>query len=192
MNNDEWDDMYKAAELSFGPFADKPTDELLDLLCDEDEVTSHAAATAFQRRGERAAFERGVELTRDERVYVREKAAFLLGQLGYNDGKPFGEESAPVLEAMLNSDPSNEVRASAAAALGHLNAISARDSLVLAVDDADAEVRYAAAFALSGMASPEIFPVIERIRRDPDGDFADWGEIAMESFYRDEYQAETI
>lgn len=192
MNNDEWDNMYKAGELSLGPFADKPTAELLDLLCDKNGVTSHAAATALQRRGERAAFERGVELTRDARVHVRETAAFLLGQLGYKDGYPFRDETAPLLEAMLNSDPSNEVRASAAAALGHLNAISARDSLVLAVDDADAEVRYAAAFALSGMASPEIFPVIERIRRDPDGDFADWGEIAMELYYWEIYQAETI
>jgi len=124
MNDDEWDNMYKAGELSLGPFADKPTAELLDLLCDEDEVTSHAAATALQRRSERAAFERGVELARDERVYVRHNATFLLGQLGYRDGYPFGDETTPVLEAMLNSDPSNEIRASAAAALGHRLIIS--------------------------------------------------------------------
>ena len=192
MNNDEWDDMYKAAELSFGPFADKPAAELLDLLCDEDEVTGHAAATALQRRGERAAFERGVELTRDERVYVRHNATFMLGQLGYKDGYPFRDEAAPLLEAMLNSDPSNEVRASAAAALGHLSATSALDSLVRAVEDEDENIRYCAAMALVGMVTPEIFPVIEKIRNDPDGDFADWGEIAMEIFYGEKYQNEAL
>lgn len=189
MNDDE---LWKAAEMSFGPFAGKPTAELLDLLCDEDEVTRHAAATALQKRGERVAFERGMELTRDEREYVRDNAVFLLGQLGYNDGKPFGEESAPVLEAMLNSDPSNEVRAGAAAALGHLNATSALDSLVRAVEGEDAEIRYSAACALTGMVTPEIFPVIEKIRNDPDGDFADWGEIAMELFYGEKYRNETV
>ena len=82
MDDDEWDELDKAAELSFGPFADKPTPELLDLLRDEDEVTRHAAATALQKRGERVAFERGVELTRDGRGYVRARAALLLGKLG--------------------------------------------------------------------------------------------------------------
>jgi HEAT repeat protein len=73
-----------------------------------------------------------------------------------------------------------------------LNATSALDSLVRAVEDSDEEIRYSAAFALSGMASPEIFPVIEKIRRDPDGDFADWGEIAMELFYGEKYQNDTV
>ncbi|MBE9555965.1 MAG: HEAT repeat domain-containing protein [Proteobacteria bacterium] len=186
------DDMYKAAVLSFGPFADKPTPELLDLLCDEDEVNSHAAATALQRRGERVAFERGIELTRDDREYVRDNATFLLGQLGYNDSYPYRDETAPVLEAMLNNDPSDEVRAGAAAALGHLSAASTLDSLVRAVEDADEDVRYSAAFALVGMVTPEILPVIEKIRKDPDGDFADWGEIAMEIFYGEKYGNETV
>lgn len=189
MNDDE---MWKAAELSFGPFADKPTPELLDLLCNEDEVARHAAATALQRRGERVAFERGVELTRDERVYVRDKAAFLLGQLGYKDGYPFREEAAPVLESMLNSDPSNEIRASAAAALGHLNATSALDSLVRAAEDEDSEIRENVAFALVGLATPEIAPVIEKLRKDPDVEVADWAEMAMELLYGDMFENETI
>jgi hypothetical protein len=39
MNKDE---LGSAVKLSLGPFADKPTPELLDLLCDEDEETRHA------------------------------------------------------------------------------------------------------------------------------------------------------
>lgn len=180
-----------AAELSFGPFADKPTPELLDLLCDEDEVKRHAAATALQRRGERVAFERGVELARDERVYVRDNAAFLLGQLGYKDGYPFREETAPVLEGLLNNDPSNEIRASAAAALGHLRATSALESLIRAAEDEDSDIRENVAFALVGLATPEIAPVIEKLRKDPDAEVADWAEMGMEHLYGEMFENET-
>lgn len=187
MNDEE---LNEANELSFGPFAEKPTVELLELLCGDDAVTRHAAATALQRRPDRDVFEQAVALTRTGSNVVRESAIFLLGQLGYRDGYPFRAESAPLLESLLNNDPSGEIRASAAAALGHLQAASARDSLVRALEDE--EVRYEAAFALSGMATPEIFPAIEKIRNDPDGDYADWGEIAMELFNWEKYQDEAV
>ncbi len=189
MNDEE---LEKAAELSFGPFEKEPTTVLLGLLCDEDAVTRHAAAMALQRRGEQAAFERGAELSCDERVYARDNAAFLLGQLGYKDGHPFREESVPVLERLLNNDPSNEIRASAAAALGHLRATSALDSLVRAADHEDSEIRENVAFALTGMAAPEIAPVIEKLRNDPDADVADWAELAMENLNRERFESETV
>ena len=189
MNDEE---LNRAAELSFGPLEKEPTPALLDLLCDEEVVTRHAAATALQRRGERAAFERGVELTRNKRVYVRDNAAFLLGQLGYKEGYPFRDESVPVLEGLLNNDLSNEVRASAAAALGHLGATSALGSLLRAADHEDSEIRENVAFALTGMATPEIAPVIEKLRNDPDTDVADWAELAMEILYRYQYEDEAV
>lgn len=142
--------------------------------------------------GGRAAFGRGVELTRDDRVYVRDNAAFLLGQLGYRDGKPFREETAPVLEALLNNDPANEVRASAAAALGHLGEASALNSLVRAAEHEDSDIRENVAFALVAFASPEAAPVIEKLRNDPDAEVADWAELAMEMSYSEKYANETV
>ncbi len=189
MNDDE---MHKAAELSFGRFADKPTPELLDLLCDGDAVTRHAATTALQKRGEREAFERGVELTRDERVFVRENAAFLLGQLGYSDGYPFRDESAPILEDLLNRDPSADVRASAVAALGHLGAKPALDSLARAADDADPAIRANVAFALCGIETPGVGPLIGKLRNDRDAEVTDWAELAMEMLFGKEFEQETV
>ena len=61
------------------------------------------------------------------------------------------EASIPILITLLNNDPSHEVRAAAAAALGHLNANQATAGLLKAARDPNDDVRTCVAFALGSL-----------------------------------------
>ncbi len=176
-----------AAELAFGSCADRPTPELLFMLDDEDWVTRTAAALILQGRGERKAFERGLELCRSESDVDRETGAFLLRQFGYSDGFPFRDQTIPVLEAMLRNDRSAAVRAHAALGLGQLKADSAFSSLARGVDDPDPHVRGEIAVALGRLGRPEAAVMIEALRKDSDGHVASRAEIGLEFLFRDRF-----
>lgn len=162
------------------PLQDQDTAELLDLLCDTDEATRHAAAMVLQGRGGREAFDRAMELVQGDRAECRDTAAFLLGQFGYRSGFPFRDRSVPVLISLLADDPCPQVRASAAAALGQLDAVCALEALIRAAEDGDPQVRLAAAAALGRLALPECIPVLQRLRDDCDLEVAEWALTGME------------
>jgi HEAT repeat protein len=96
----------------------------VDQLLDEDEERRCQAACALHRLG-RPALERALELARDPRPRMREWACYVLGQVGdwptsAGASRPrFYPDGVPLLVQLLQSDPDEEVRASAAAALGH-------------------------------------------------------------------------
>ena len=174
-----------AAELAFGPLRDKPTPELIFRLDDGDWVTRTAAAMVLQGRGEHEAFQRGVELTRGDDEAGRETGAFLLRQLGYNNGFPFRDETVPVLEALLR-DGAASVRRHAAMGLGQFRAKGAYDSLVRAAGDPDPKVRGEAAVALGRLGQPDAAPIIDKLRGDRDAHVAERAEIGMEFLFRDQ------
>ncbi|MES4793106.1 MAG: hypothetical protein C4321_09100, partial [Chloroflexota bacterium] len=74
----------------------------------------------MQRLG-RPALERALELDRDARPLMGGMAAFVLGQVGYNEPTPDGSrrycrEGVPTLLRLVADDPDADVRASAACA----------------------------------------------------------------------------
>lgn len=176
-----------AAALAFGPLKDRPTPELLFMLDDEDWVTRTAAALILQGRGERKAFERGLELCRSESDVDRETGAFLLRQFGYSDGFPFRADTIPVLENLLLNDGSAAVRAHAAMGLGHLEAESAFASLARRIDDPDGRVRGEVAVALGRLGRPEAEMIIEGLRKDSDSHVANRAEIGLEFLFRQKF-----
>ncbi len=101
----------------------------------------------------RPALHCATELAQDSRPFVRERAAFLLGQL--EDWQKKGHEKVrdgiPTLLALLEHDPEENVRVAAAYALGHLGAAEAASFLLPLIESADSEARYAAAFALGSL-----------------------------------------
>lgn len=161
------------------PLFDQDTAELLELLCDSDEATRHAAAMVLQGRGTREAFERALEMVRSDRTECRDTAAFMLGQFGYRSGYPFREKSVPLLVSLLEGDPSAAVRASAATALGQLDAADAIPVLTRSAADPNAQVRLSAAGALGRIARPECVPVLQALRADDDPEVAEWARTGM-------------
>jgi HEAT repeat protein len=175
-----------AAEMAFGELRERPTPELIFRLDDKDRVTRMAAAMVLQRRGERAAFERGVELCRSEDAAGRETGAFLLRLLGYDSGYPFRDASVPVLVALLR-DGAAAVRMNAAMGLGQFHAATAFDALVRLAGDPDPRVRGEVAVALGRLGREEAAAVIERLRGDRDAHVAERAEVGLEFLYRDRF-----
>jgi HEAT repeat protein len=126
------------------------TRNLYQFLEDRDPVVRTAAAREIQIRGTRDSYKYLLKMLDDKRGFIREICIFTLGQLGTPE-YPFREESVSVLMRYLANDRNVAVRAAAAAALGHLRAIEALDSLIEASSDSSAEVRSNVAFALKMM-----------------------------------------
>lgn len=165
-------------------------------LMDEDEDRRYEAAIALQRLG-RPALERALELVRDPRVRMREMACFVLGQVVDHppiEGEPWPEpcrDGVPVLLELLQSDPNEEVRASAAAALGHQRIPSTIPELCRAALDPSEQIRFDAAAALGSFGGwiwedPEAAPyrdqtcqTLLRLMDDPDDDVRDWATFGM-------------
>src|SRR5687768_4571620 len=94
------------------------TNALLQLLRDEDSIVRTAVAREPQIRGESPIFGQVRDLIGSDQAYLREIAAFVLGQLG-TPSMPFKQESIPLL-LPLAADDDADVRSSVAAAFGHL------------------------------------------------------------------------
>jgi len=175
-NDDDW--FYQETER-WAELKSEPTTVLLDLLCDDDELTRFVAAKELHMRGERVAFDRAVELRGSAEGHVREIAAFLLGQLG-TPKFPFKEETVPLLEPMLTTDPWPRVREAAAIGLGHLKATTALQSLLGKAGDPDPGVRGGVAVALGSLGSPEAFPALKALYQDEDEEVRGWAELGLE------------
>jgi HEAT repeat protein len=156
------------------------TQELLDLLLDEDPIVRTAAAKQLHLRSEPSIFNKAYELSLHQRDEVREISAFVLGQLG-TPNQPYKERSIPILIALLNNDSSHEVRAAAAAALGHLNANQATADLLKAARDPNDDVRTCVAFALGSLnPTKEIEEILNQLIADKNNDVKEWAELSLE------------
>jgi HEAT repeat protein len=156
------------------------TEALLPMLEDGDVIVRSAVARELHARGERNAFDAALRLCGDSRDFVREIAAFTLGQLG-TPTYPFRSESIPRLATMAVGDRSFEVRASAVAGLGHLHAAERLDTLLQASHDAESEVRAMAAVSLGRLGPlPDVVTALDRLLSDPDGEVRDWATLGVE------------
>jgi HEAT repeat protein len=73
----------------------------------------------------------------------------------------------PLVEAALKSDEAPEVRAAAAVGLGDLRAVEALAALLVAIEDADVQVRQLALNALGEVGDERALPRLERALSDP-------------------------
>ena len=156
------------------------TKSLLPMLGDEDVIVRSAVARELQIRGEREAFEYTLKACGDPRNYVREIAAFTLGQFG-TPTYPFRAEALPKLSE-LAVDASGEVRAAAVSALGHLHAREYENVILASATDSESDVRASAAFALGYMSpTPDVVHALEALLLDPDEGVREWAEFGIES-----------
>jgi len=163
------------------------TKALFSLLSDEDYIVRSATARELQTRGEEDTFQNLKDLAEDPIAYVREIAAFTLGQLGTPE-YPFREQSIPLLQEFLSDDDS-EVRAAAVAAFGHLCTDSIPEGvekkLVEMVVDQSEEVRECLAFTLgSSSGSEEVVAALTRLQKDNSEGVRSWADIGFELLER--------
>lgn|GEM_PF-892136 len=166
--------------LVFEALRSYPSDALLHMLDDESTIVRTAVARELQVRGERTAFDYVLLLCDDSRDFVREVAAFTLGQFG-TPTYPFRSECIPRLAEMAAHDASFDVRATAVASLGHLHAEESMQVLLESANDSEADVRAMAAVSLGRLGPlPEVVKTLDMLLSDPHREVREWAQLGVE------------
>lgn len=127
--------------------SDCSTLQLIDLLTDDDRIVRSSAGFLLHISGGSSAdFERVAGLASHAEAYVREVAAYVLGQFGTPD-YPFHAQSIPLL-SLLAHDADDEVRLAAVSALGHLRGEAAWEVILASAGDSSPDVRWVVAWLL--------------------------------------------
>ncbi len=160
-------------------------DKLLPLLADADSVVRTLAAQQLQLNSSDLIFNEVIKLLGHTTDYVRESAAFVLGQLGTPE-RPYRDKALPYLLDMIN-DKSEDVRGAAIAALGHLyvedekmpNAVT--QLIIKLASDSSSEVRSCVAFALGHSVSSDIvISTLEQLKHDSIEEVCSFAELGLD------------
>src|SRR5262249_45740770 len=131
-----------------------PLEQLVARLLDEDEHAAYAAAFALHRGG-RPALERALELADDSRPRMRAMVCCVLGRIldesvpNQDLSRPvYYRDGVPTLICLREHALDEQVRASAAAALGFQEVAATLPALCRAAANPSPEVRFGVAYAL--------------------------------------------
>jgi len=140
-------------------------------------------------RTDRTAFDAVCELAGSADVLERIVAIDVLGQIGYRAGRPFLEETLPLL-ADASCDGDADVVAAAVTALGMLWDPRALPAIVRQAGHGSADVRSSVACAIPGAAgdppSPDAIGALIALSADSDADARDWATFGLGSQLEDQ------
>lgn len=150
----------------------------------QDPDERYAIAVELQSRTDRPTFEAACALARSNGLDERVLGLDILSQLGYPAGRPFLEDTLPVVLACCDDDRP-KVLSSAITALGHLADRRGLPATSGHVTHPSEQVRFAVAFALPSVAghppADEAVNALIRLTRDPDPEVRDWATIGLNS-----------
>ena len=140
-------------------------------------------------RTDRTAFDAVRELAGSADALDRIVAVDVLGQIGYLAGRPFLEETLPLLtDASCDGDA--DVVAAAVTALGMLWDPRALPAIVRQAGHRSADVRSSVAFAIPGAAGdppgPDAIGALIALSADSDADARDWATFGLGSQLEDQ------
>ena len=169
--------------------ADLATDELVEralVLDDEDEHDDDAywaIVSELQRRGDRETFEAARRLCLEDSDDARCLGVAVLSQLGAPAGRPFLEESLPLVIALCEGTASEDVVAASVHALGHLSDPRGAAAVLSQRRHPDATVRLAVAQAAEGVAGepPDraVVDAVVELTRDEDDAVRNWSTFSL-------------
>lgn len=162
-----------------------PTNELLELLEDEDMIVRTSAAKQLQLRPEEDVYHATVQLVEAQKEYKREISAFVLGQLG-TPKFPYKDKSIPILTRLFD-DSSADVRATAVSSIGHLGSEKIHhddmllDKVIKLSIDQNEDVRLCCAYALAlFIKSQKVIDALKKLLSDSSNDVKEWAELSMD------------
>lgn len=161
--------------------------QLLSELTSSSLVRCFTAAKELHCRGGEETFRKALELCNSQIDIHREVGAFLLGQLG-TPKFPFAEMSIPILLSRIEKDSSPDVRAAAAAGIGHLSAkvgSSGLSGLALAAKDISPKVRACAAFSLGRITDAVAIELLLKLTHDKDDEVRSWAAFGLSALGQD-------
>jgi HEAT repeat protein len=143
----------------------------------------------LQRRTDAGAFLAVAEAARSADLELRLVAVEVLGQIGYPAGRPYREQTLPILLAELDLAEDPRLLQAAITALAHLGDGRALSSLLRCATHRDAGIRRAVAFALPSIAderypAPEIEEALAELARDYDEAVRDWAAFGLAELRR--------
>lgn len=156
----------------------RPVAELLRGALDSaDEDLRWEFVMALHWRGSREILDHAVRLCRSPEVEERRLAANVLGQLGVSESA-FPHERFHALIALLG-DGEPDVLSAAIIALHHLDTDEAAPHIVRFGAHPAADIRYAVAFALGGVARGDAIDALVTLTSDSDGDVRNWAVFGV-------------
>lgn len=152
----------------------------------EDELDDDPAADlvhVLHQRGEPEVLGWGLAALTDPDPWHRRAAAWVLGELGYEEGRPFGDRVVPALAGAARAERDDETREFLVRALGRADDPAWVPELLSYADDPYPPVREAVAGApimsCGGDLSTEAVAALIRLMRDVDADVRDWATFAL-------------
>jgi HEAT repeats len=166
------------------------TDELVAralALDDDDENEDEeywAIVLELQRRGDRETFAAARALCLDASDDARCLGVAVLAQLGSAEGRPFLEESLPLVSALCaEGGASDDVLAASLHALGHLQDPRGARAVLAQRHHPDPTVRLAVAQAAEGVAGeppdPAVVAAVIELTRDADDGVRNWSTFSL-------------
>lgn len=178
-----------------------PTDVngLVARMLADDEDARYEAALALARLG-RPGVQIALSLLSSAEIRARYMACYMLGQISDPDQDKYVKltDGIPALLHVLETDPDDTVRASAACALGHLDAVEATPLLCLLAVSDSVEARFDAAWALGSFywdRSLQFKAMAESallaLTHDSDEEVRDWAVFGLHQGDHDTPQVRT-
>ncbi|WP_159810398.1 HEAT repeat domain-containing protein [Cellulomonas citrea] len=152
-----------------------------------DETDDDAAADLVHllaQRGEPVVLGWALAALADPDPWHRQASAWVLGELGYEDGRPFGDQVVPALVEAARVERDDETRQLLVSALGHAGDPAWVRELLTYADDPYPPVREAVAGALPSMVgdddlSAQAVTTLIRLTSDVDPGVRDWATFAL-------------
>ena len=167
-----------------------PDEQVFQLLFDDEYRVRTLAGRVIHLRGTDYLFEKTCTLQHEEKAYLRDLCAFILGQIQVSKLEQI--QQIPNILFALAQDKRIQVKESAIYAFGHFYCRHAEEipvsneilSMILSYSKhPSTSIRCAVAFSL--MSMPDCLAVrqtIDELRDDDDFDVCDWADIALEVF----------
>ena len=137
----------------------------------------------LQRRGDRETFEAARALCLAEADDARCLGIAVLAQLGSRDGRPFLEETLPLVIGLCHDGASDDVLAASLHALGHLEDARGIRPVLAQRGHRDPTVRLAVAQSAEGVAGeppdPQIVDAVIELTRDEDDGVRNWSTFSL-------------
>ena len=177
---------YPGRMRAFEPGYEEPSKLLAGAAaCGESDRTERARLIArLQRRADTAAFDATAEAARSPDLALRLVAVEVLGQLGYAQGRPYREQTLPILVETADQAAEPRLLQTALTAIAHLGDARALTTVLRYVAHRDAGVRRVVAVALSSVVDeddPALAAVeaLIALSRDPDESVRDWATFGL-------------
>ena len=135
------------------------------------------AVSALHYRGTREVLDKAVQLTRSADPATRARAADILGQLGVPE-RSFPDLCFDAVLPLLR-DESWEVIFAAIFSLAQLDRLCAAPHIIPFSDHSESQIRYAVAFALGGVDTPETNRVLLNQMEDEDAEVRNWATFGL-------------